>query len=159
MLRELNAAVGPGVKVQEHVTVATVPVSLPTTPTGVPSRAQMQAALDEALKGETVAFESNSAVLTARGRAVLDKLTPVLKRSPDAAIEIAGHTDPYGDPEYNLQLSHKRADAVRQYLVDHGSTNRFSVVGYGSSRPLINERTRAASQKNRRIEFRVKEER
>ena len=123
------------------------------------SRAQVQSGLDELLRGEHIAFESNSAVLTSKGRSVIDKLVPALKRAPDAVIEIGGHTDSYGDPDYNLQLSRTRAEAVRQYLVDHAVTNRLTAVGYGSTRPLAPERTRAASKKNRRIEFRVKEER
>ncbi|MBX3234711.1 MAG: OmpA family protein [Nitrospiraceae bacterium] len=175
LLRDTAAAVGSVAKVQDQITISTsaaVPApSSPAAATGTAAtsaaaapaptmgRAQIQAAVDEAIRGESVAFESNSATLTSRGRAVVDRIGNALKRAPDSLIEIAGHTDPYGDPEYNLELSRKRADAVRQYLVDHGSTNRFSVVGYGSTRPLINERTRAASQKNRRIEFRVKEER
>jgi OOP family OmpA-OmpF porin len=160
LLRETASALGSSVKVQDHISVATAtPVSAaPNQPAPV-SRAQLQTALDDVLRGDTVSFESNSATLTPRGRAVVDKVGSVLKRAPEASIEIAGHTDLYGDPDYNLQLSQRRADAVRQYLTAHGSTNRFTVAGYGSTRPLINDRTRAASQKNRRIEFRVKEER
>ena len=124
-----------------------------------PSRAQVQSGMDELLRGEQIGFESNSAVLTSKGKAVIDKLIPALKRAPDAEIEIGGHTDAYGDPEYNLQLSRARAETVRQYVIDHGVTNRLTAVGYGSTRPLSSERTRTASKKNRRIEFRVKEER
>jgi OOP family OmpA-OmpF porin len=89
----------------------------------------------------------------------LDKLIPILRRGPDLAVEIGGHTDPYGDPSYNLQLSQRRAESVRQYFLDHDVPNRLSAVGYGAARPLSTERTRAAQQKNRRIEVRVKEER
>lgn len=163
LLHEVSSLVGSSMRVQDRIAV-TPPsaVSLPPTPpaaTAYPSRAQMQAGLDELLRGEHIAFESNSAVLTSKGRAVIDKLIPALKRMPEAAIEIGGHTDSYGDPEYNMQLSQARAEAVRQYMADHGVGNRLTAVGYGSSRPLSPERTRAASKKNRRIEFRVKEER
>lgn len=169
VLRDTAAAVGSVAKVQDQISISTaasVPTAAGSSVAGLSasappslSRAQIQAAIEEAVHGESVAFESNSATLTSRGRAVVDRVGHALKRAPDAAIEIAGHTDPYGDPEYNLELSRRRAESVRQYLADHGAANRFSVVGYGSTRPLINERTRAASQKNRRIEFRVKEER
>lgn len=150
--------------VQDQVTVASaLAVNLPSGQ-AVPgnshqSRAQIQSGLDDLLRGEHIAFESNSALLTSKGRAVIDKVIPALKRAPEAVIEIGGHTDSYGDPDYNLQLSRTRAEAVRQYLVDHAVTNRLTAVGYGSTRPLSPERTRAASKKNRRIEFRVKEER
>ncbi len=166
LLHEVASAVGSAMHVQDQLTVAsaasTAAVALPAvqpSPTVHASRAQVQAGLDDVLRGEHIAFESNSAVLTPKGRAVVDKLIPALKRSPEAVIEIGGHTDSYGDPEYNLQLSRTRAESVRQYLADHGVTNRLTAVGYGATRPLSQDRTRAASKKNRRIEFRVKEER
>jgi OOP family OmpA-OmpF porin len=164
LLREVASLLGTSVKVQDQITVAP-PLAVNVPPgqaaPGIPhqSRAQIQSGLDDLLRGEHIAFESNSAVLTSKGRAVIDKLVPALKRAPEAMIEIGGHTDVYGDPDYNLQLSRMRAEAVRQYLADHAVTNRLTAVGYGSTRPLSPERTRTASKKNRRIEFRVKEER
>ena len=166
LVHEIASLLGSSIHVQDQVTIAsTSPSSPPSaqstqpTPSAHSSRAQVQAGLDEVLRGEHIAFESNSAVLTPKGRAVIDKVIPALKRSPDAVVEIGGHTDSYGDPDYNLQLSRTRAESVRQYLADHGVTNRLTAVGYGASRPLSQDRTRAASKKNRRIEFRVKEER
>lgn len=167
LVHEMTSLLGTAMHVQDQVTVASAgsppPSSAPapasTPPAAHASRAQVQAGLDEILRGETIPFESNSAVLTPKGRAVIDKVIPALKRSPEAVIEIGGHTDSYGDPEYNLQLSRTRAESVRHYLTDHGVTNRLTAVGYGASRPLSQDRTRAASKKNRRIEFRVKEER
>ena len=79
-----------------------------------------------------------------------------LRRAPRTAIEIGGHTDKYGEPEYNLQLSQRRADAVRRYFTKHGLTNQFTAVGYGASRPLSVAENRAGLQRNRRIELRVK---
>jgi OOP family OmpA-OmpF porin len=163
LLHEITSLLGASIHVQDQMTVASAgaaaPSSASTPPPAHASRAQVQAGLDEILRGEHIAFESNSAVLTSKGRAVIDKVIPSLKRSPEAVIEIGGHTDSYGDPDYNLQLSRTRAESVRQYLTDHGVTNRLTAVGYGASRPLSQDRTRAASKKNRRIEFRVKEER
>jgi OmpA-OmpF porin, OOP family len=163
LLHDVTALLGPSIKVQDQVVItpATVANLSSGQATGIQhqSRAQVQSGLDELLRGEHIAFESNSAVLTPKGRSVIDKLIPPLTRAPDAVIEIGGHTDSYGDPDYNLQLSRTRAEAVRQYLLDHAVTNRLTAVGYGSTRPLAPERTRAASKKNRRIEFRVKEER
>ncbi|MCC2643853.1 MAG: putative outer membrane protein ompA family [Nitrospira sp.] len=161
LLHEFSSLVGTSITVHDQVTVtAAIPATLPpTSAVQHASRAQVQAGLDETLRGEPIPFESNSAVLTSKGRAVIEKLVPVLKRSPEAVIEIGGHTDSYGDPEYNLQLSRRRAESVRQYLVERSVTNRLAAVGYGSAHPLSHERTRAAAKKNRRIEFRVKEER
>jgi OOP family OmpA-OmpF porin len=89
---------------------------------------------------------------------VLEKVVPILQRAPDLAVEVGGHTDSYGDPDYNLQLSQRRAEAVRQYLVKHEVPNRVTAVGFGATRPLSSDRTRASQQKNRRIELRLKEE-
>ncbi|MGC3976147.1 MAG: OmpA family protein [Nitrospira sp.] len=169
LVHELSLLLGTTMHVQDQVTLASAgpaspssaatPMLTSTPPTSHATRAQVQASLDEIVRGEHIPFESNSAVLTPKGRAVIDKVIPALKRSPEAVIEIGGHTDSYGDPDYNLQLSRTRAESVRQYLADHGVTNRLTAVGYGAARPLSQDRTRAASRKNRRIEFRVKEER
>lgn len=163
LLHEISLLVGSSLKVQDHLAVAPTAAASPPMSQAAGaahrSRAQVQSDLDELLRGEHIAFESNSAVLTSKGRAVIDKLIPALKRVPEASIEIGGHTDAYGDPEYNVQLSQARAEAVRQYMAERAVGNRLTAVGYGSTRPLIPERTRAASKKNRRIEFRVEEER
>jgi OOP family OmpA-OmpF porin len=154
VMRELAAAAGSSYRLDDHLAV----LSHPDT-AARPSRAAIQSSLDEILRRESIGFERNSAVMNARGRATLDKLVPILRRAPGLAVEVGGHTDSYGDPTYNLQLSHRRAESVRQYLLNQEVPNRLSAVGYGSTRPLSNERSRAAQQKNRRIELRVKEER
>jgi OOP family OmpA-OmpF porin len=86
----------------------------------------------------------------------LDQLIALLRRTPHSTIEIAGHTDKYGAPEYNLQLSRRRAEAVRRYFVDHGLTNQFTSIGFGASQPQSAAQTRAGLQHNRRIELHVK---
>jgi OOP family OmpA-OmpF porin len=91
-----------------------------------------------------------------RSRTTLDQLITILRRAPSTAIEIGGHTDKYGAPDYNLQLSRRRAEAVRHYFISHGLTNQFTAVGYGDSRPLSVAQTRAGLQRNRRIELRIK---
>jgi OOP family OmpA-OmpF porin len=159
VLHELTALTGSAYRLEDHLTV------LPSADTPVrdtparPSRASIQSSLDEILRRETIAFESNSATISSRGRTVIDKLIPILRRAPDLSVEVAGHTDAFGDRDYNLQLSQRRAESVQQYLLKHEVPNRVSAVGYGASRPLSNARTRVAQQKNRRIELRVKEER
>ena len=112
------------------------------------------------LNATVINFATGKAEVPSYNRALLKEAASVMKQlPPNTVIEIGGHTDSYGDPDYNLQLSRTRAESVRQYLADHGVTNRLTAVGYGASRPLSQDRTRAASKKNRRIEFRVKEER
>jgi len=116
----------------------------------------LQKKLNEILARSSIEFESTSATMTPSSLATLDQLIAELRQSPRTAIEIGGHTDKYGEPEYNLQLSQRRADAVRRYFTKGGLTNQFTAVGYGASRPLSAAQTRTGLQHNRRIELRVK---
>ena len=120
------------------------------------SHTSLQKKLNEILARSSIEFESKSATMTPSSLATLDQLITELRQSPRTAIEIGGHTDKYGEPEYNLQLSQRRADAVRRYFAKQGLTNQVTAVGYGASRPLSVAENRAGLQRNRRIELRVK---
>ena len=136
--------------------------SLPMTPSpAAPSLAKapsssLQKKLNEILARASIEFESNSTTMTPSSLATLDRLIAELQQSPRTAIEIGGHTDKYGEPDYNLQLSQRRADAVRRYFTKHGLPKQFTAVGYGASQPLSVAENRAGLQRNRRIELRVK---
>jgi OmpA-OmpF porin, OOP family len=129
----------------------------PTTPSlaEIPSPL-LQKKLDAILARSSIEFESNSTTMTPSSLATLDQLIDQLRHAPRTAIEIGGHTDKYGKPDYNLQLSQRRADAVRRYFTKHGLPKQFTAVGYGASRPLSVAENRAGLQRNRRIELRVK---
>lgn len=120
------------------------------------SPASLQKRLNEILARSSIEFESNSTTMTPASLATLDQLIAELRRSPRTTVEIGGHTDKYGEPEYNLQLSQRRADAVRRYFTKHGLPKQFTAVGYGASRPLSVAENRAGLQRNRRIELHVK---
>jgi len=136
--------------------------SLPVAPSpATPSLAEipsplLQKKLNEILARGSIEFESNSTTMTPSSLATLDQLIAELRQSPRTAIEIGGHTDKYGEPDYNLQLSQRRADAVRRYFTKHSLPKQFTAVGYGASRPLSVAENRAGLQRNRRIELRVK---
>ncbi len=144
------------------VAIAPQAPSLPVAPSpAAPSRIEitpssLQKTLNEILARTSIEFESNSTTMTPSSLATLDRLIDQLRHAPRTAIEIGGHTDKYGEPEYNLQLSHRRAEAVRRYFNKHGLTNQFTAVGYGASQPLSVSEKRAGLQRNRRIELRVK---
>jgi OOP family OmpA-OmpF porin len=112
--------------------------------------------LNEILSRASIEFDSNTTTMTPRSRATLDQLITQLRPAPRTAIEISGHTDKYGESDYNLQLSRRRAEAVQHYFISHGLTNQFTAIGYGASRPLSAAQTRTGLQHNRRIELRVK---
>jgi|SRR5689334_14600420 len=142
-----------GLELEDHITVvapATVPAaSVPT--------ASLQARLNDLLSRNQIEFDSNQATLTARGRAAVDRLIPVLTQASRTSIEIGGHTDGFGAPDYNRELSRRRAEAVRDYLTAHGVTHELTAVGYGASKPLETGLSRAALQRNRRIELHVRD--
>ena len=135
-----------GLELEDHLLADTLPASLPS----------LQKKLNEILSRTSIEFDSNTTTMTPRSRATLDQLITPLRQAPRTAIEIGGHTDKYGAPDYNLQLSRRRAEAVRHYFVDHGLANQFTAVGYGAARPLSVAQTRTGLQHNRRIELRVK---
>ena len=120
----------------------------------VPS-SSLQQSLNEILVRSSIEFQSNSTTMTPHSMMTLDQLIDQLRHAPRTAIEIGGHTDKYGEPNYNIQLSRRRAEAVRRYFTKHGLTNQFTAVGYGASRPLSVAENRVGLQRNRRIELRV----
>ena len=144
ILREIVPLAQTGLELEDHILSAPAPA--PT----------LQKKLNEILSHASIEFDSNTTTITPRSRATLDQLITQLRPTPRIAVEISGHTDKYGEPGYNLQLSRRRAEAVRHYFISHGLTNQFTAVGYGASRPLSVAQTRAGFQHNRRIELRVK---
>lgn len=146
LLNEAAPLTASGLELENHVLVAPLASASPS----------LQAKLNDVLKQSGIGFESNSVKITPRGRATLEKLVPLLRREPKTAVEIAGHTDGYGAFDYNIQLSRRRAEAVRQYFISRGLTNRFTAVGYGATQPLSSDKTKAGLSRNRRIELRVK---
>ena len=146
MLREIAPLAQTGLELEDHILAAPLPAPSPS----------LQKKLNEILSHASIEFESNTTTMPPRSRATLDQLIILLHRAPHTAIEIGGHTDQYGAPDYNLQLSRRRAEAVRHYFINHGLANQFTAVGYGASRPLSKAQTRAGLQHNRRIELRVK---
>lgn len=113
----------------------------------------LQANLDRLLQGEVVEFATDSAELTAKGRAVLSDVAAILKRNP-GRVEISGHTDSTGTPEHNLELSRLRAESVAQYLVSRGiEAGRLESVGHGANRPVASNAAAEGRQANRRTEF------
>lgn len=142
-----------GLQLEDHMTV-----SAAATPKTTPSlQGRLQERLNDLLSRSQIEFDSNQATLTARGRATLDRLIPVLAQTPRTSIEIGGHTDGFGAPDYNKELSRRRAEAVRDYFLTHGVTHEFTAVGYGASKPVATGVSRAALQRNRRIELHVRE--
>lgn len=105
-----------------------------------------------------VNFELSRSTLTKASLPVLDEAVKVLSQYPTIRIEVSGHTDNSGRREGNMRLSQARADAVKQYLVEHGiDEGRIVTRGAGPDEPIDSNATREGRASNRRIEFRVLE--
>lgn len=102
-----------------------------------------------------IKFAFDSAALDDKGIAELDVAGKALE-SPQLAtrhFQLAGHTDDRGDTSYNLDLSRRRAESAKTYLVEHYDIDpdRLEAVGYGSERPRYTDDTPEARRANRRV--------
>jgi len=103
---------------------------------------------------DNIHFEFDKAYLKKESLDLLEKLTQIMKRTPDLRLEVRGHTDSTGDKAYNQKLSERRADAVAEYMVKNGvSPERLRAVGFGDSKPIASNSTPEGRAKNRRTEF------
>ncbi|MBP5215638.1 MAG: peptidoglycan-associated lipoprotein Pal [Alphaproteobacteria bacterium] len=99
---------------------------------------------------DTVFFAFDSSELTAEAKSALDTQIAWLKRHEVNAI-VQGYCDERGTREYNLALGERRANAVKQYLVDNGiAESRISTISYGKERPAVFGSNEAAWAQNRR---------
>jgi len=105
-----------------------------------------------------VNFATGKATLTPDSYPALDKAGELLQKWPQLKIEIGGHTDASGPAAANQKLSQARAQAVKDYLLQKYpglSANEITAKGYGESKPVVPNNTKANMAKNRRVEFKV----
>ncbi len=114
-------------------------------------------AAGETLVLENIAFAFNKAELQKSAHEMLSELAGQLQEKLTLDIEIGGHTDNIGDATYNLELSQRRAEAVRAYLINQGiAAERILAQGFGSQQPLVDNTTEEQRQLNRRVEIKLK---
>ena len=103
---------------------------------------------------EGITFESGSTDITGESEAVLFQVFYTLSSIPDIELEIQGYTDNTGSYSKNIDLSKKRAEAVKSWLVNLGiESSRLRCKGFGPANPIASNRTPKGREKNRRIEF------
>jgi len=100
-------------------------------------------------------FDVNSATIKSESGTTLDEIGTMLQDHPDLRISIEGHTDSDGDDALNLDLSDRRAAAVRDYLVSNYviDASRLESVGLGETVPVADNGTPEGKQQNRRVEL------
>jgi outer membrane protein OmpA-like peptidoglycan-associated protein len=108
------------------------------------------------LDSNAIQFEFNKAALLSVNREVLSRIAGILLTSKGYSITVYGHTDDVGSEAYNQELSEKRAQAVRDYLVEAGiGPEIITTKGFGKTKPLVAGKTPEARAKNRRVEVEI----
>ena len=103
-----------------------------------------------------VTFAFDSAALKPQFDPVLDKVSATLAEYNQTVVQVAGHTDSTGSHSYNMQLSERRADSVKSYLVTRGvPAQRLQTVGAGPDHPVADNATEAGRAQNRRVEITI----
>lgn len=120
-----------------------------------PAMASLNAATGKIDILEKVYFDTGKATIQDRSFPVLDAVAKVLAANPQITkVSIEGHTDATGSAKQNTKLSADRAAAVKAYLVGKGvEGGRLEPKGFGSSRPVADEKTAEGRDQNRRVEF------
>ena len=101
-------------------------------------------------------IESGKDIILEVSKVALDELADVLIKKATWKLEISGHTDNIGGENFNLVLSKKRAEALKNYLIFKGvDTNRLITFYFGETQPLIDNTTLEGRKKNRRVEMKI----
>ena len=132
--------------------------SAETVKTGVYSEQDASDDLEQAIGSKSritlnVQFDTNMDTIKEAYSGELSRFAHVMENHPELKVTIEGHTDNTGKEDSNLELSRKRAESVRRFLVAQGiDASRIDVQGYGQTRPVADNRTAEGKQKNRRVE-------
>jgi len=105
---------------------------------------------------KTILFDSGKTSFQKQTFPVLQAITAILKEYPDAKFSIEGHTDTDGVDATNQKLSENRAASVKNYLVENGiAPSRLSSAGFGETKPIDSNKTKAGKANNRRVEVKL----
>ena len=115
---------------------------------------KVQQKLDSAVTG--LQFETGKDVIKPISYTVLDKVATMLKNNPSYQLSLAGHTDNVGNAAANLELSRKRAEAVKKYMTDKGiADDRIIVTYFGATKPIAPNTTETGRAMNRRVAMKI----
>ncbi|MCX7551214.1 OmpA family protein [Xanthomarina sp. F2636L] len=103
---------------------------------------------------KTILFDTGKSSIKEQSAEVLQNIVGILNEYPNAKFNIEGHTDSVGSDALNMKLSKERASSVMNYLITNGvASSRLSHEGYGETRPIDSNKTRAGRANNRRVEI------
>jgi outer membrane protein OmpA-like peptidoglycan-associated protein len=127
------------------------PKPTPPSPAPAPAPAPKPAVFD------TIYFDPNKTNINPTAAKALDRNGMILKQNPNIKVEIGGHTDGEGSEKANQMISEKRALSAKKYIQDKYNIpdSRLKVKGYGSTKPVADNKTQEGRSKNRRVEFKV----
>lgn len=118
------------------------------------TKPEIDVGMGQAIVLEGVFFASGSATLSPDSRYTLDKVVRTMRDMSELEVEIRGYTDNTGSYQGNVNLSKRRAESVKEYLVRNGiAPYRIVTKGFGPEDPIAPNTTRDGRAKNRRIEF------
>lgn len=115
---------------------------------------EIQEAINEAI--DNLEFEFNSDVIVSSSFDSLREVATSLNKFPNYNLELEGHTDSQGSDEYNLDLSNRRANSVKTFLISQGvADGRITAIGKGETEPIADNDTAEGRAQNRRVEFKL----
>lgn len=140
----------------EPIVVPEPPPPPPPKPEPKPEPVVEEPKVIERIIISAIRFDFDKAVIRPEFYPLLDEGIERLKKHPERKVEIEGHTCSIGPAEYNMGLSIRRAQSVKDYLVEKGiSADRLSIKGYGLTKPAADNKTLEGRRINRRVEFNV----
>ena len=145
----LATAIGPGGTTSDS---ARITVNIPAPPAPAPPPRTPDVSMDQLFQQnvKSIYFDYDKSDIRPDQMSILQSNAAWLKQHPEVKFTLEGHCDERGSEEYNLALGDRRANAVKQFLVDQGiPESRISTISYGEDRPVCHEETEDCYQHNR----------
>ena len=135
-------------------------INMPTNPTVTTQLSDEQDianAFKKIIENKKIVFKSGSDEISQEFPHALNDIAKLLMKFPKAILVIEGHTNHIGNRLKNVQLSQRRANSVKEYIVSKGiNASRLAAKGYGDSRPMVDVNSPNAVKLNKRVDFEVK---
>jgi peptidoglycan-associated lipoprotein len=145
----MATAIGPGGTTSDS---ARITVNIPAAPAPTNTPRTPDVSMDQLFQQnvKSIYFDYDKSDIRADQMSILQSNAAWLKQHAEVRFTIEGHCDERGSEEYNLALGDRRANAVKQFLIDQGvAESRFSTISYGEDRPVCHENTEDCFQHNR----------